>query len=234
MAGRQRNLAVRAALGWILEAVFPPSCASCGREGAWLCDPCARSVAWMEEQACPFCHDQASGWRTCRACAARHWLDGAWAVARYEKPVTCLVQAMKFQGVMGVSRALPSLLSGRVVMARERDAMLVPVPIHRRRRAERGFNQSGVIARCLEAELGLTAMQPLVRTRHTGPQVGKERAERLSNLRGAIRCSQGMKNKNIILVDDVLTTGATLDECARALKRRGAASVTAIVLARGQ
>ena len=115
-----------------------------------------------------------------------------------------------------------------------KNTVIVPVPLHRNRLNLRGFNQSELLARYLSKRLDLPGCDALVRRLNTMNQVGLQREKRLSNLDGAFDCSdkEYILGKNIILVDDVVTTGATLNECAKVLKQFGAKKIVGVVLAR--
>ena len=112
---------------------------------------------------------------------------------------------------------------------------LVPIPLHPARRRERGFNQSAEIARWLGAKVGLRVEEGLIRVKPTPPQARLRRTERLRNLRGALALAPGFdpRGQRLLLCDDVFTTGATADACARVLKKEGADEVAALTVARG-
>lgn len=120
-------------------------------------------------------------------------------------------------------------------IARQPADALIPVPLHPRRKRERGYNQAEVLAELLAAETGLRLLPALRRVRYTRTQTAFDRTERMENLRNAFRLRQNtdVRDLHLLLVDDVLTTGSTLDECARVLLEAGAASVRAICIARG-
>jgi competence protein ComFC len=123
----------------------------------------------------------------------------------------------------------------RQYYAEEKWDALVPVPLFRARRKERGFNQSAEIAEWLGHEVGIRVEEGLARVRETPPQARLRRSERLRNLRGALALAPGFdpKGRRLLLCDDVFTTGATADACARILKQNGAVEVAALTVARG-
>jgi ComF family protein len=155
------------------------------------------------------------------------------AAAIYEGPVASAIKRFKFAGQMAMLPLLQSWL--RMPVCRELVAaadLLVPVPLHPRRLKARGFNQALLLARGVrEKPVGL---ETLVRGRHTVPQVGLNRNERRDNVKGAFAVPhpEDIKGKNILLIDDLLTTGATVRECARVLRRAGAARVEVLTAAR--
>jgi ComF family protein len=142
----------------------------------------------------------------------------------YASPVSEAVQRLKYGGRTDLARRLGCLMAKRV--ARDLSAnLVVPVPLHRRRLAERGFNQSGLLARALARELDV-ACEPrtLIRKKDTPQQAGQDRARRLANLRGAfgVRCPSAVAFRRVLLVDDVVTTGATVSGCIDILRSAGA------------
>lgn len=152
------------------------------------------------------------------------------AACRYGFPVDGLVQAYKYGGRLAAGSALASLLSGRVL---QRPDLIVPIPLTARRLRERGFNQALELARVLGQRLAIPVdAQLCVKTRDTAPQTRLPWKERRKNIRGAFVVEGDLSGRHIAVVDDVLTTGATLSELARNLKRAGAATVTGYVIAR--
>ncbi len=151
----------------------------------------------------------------------------------FEEPLRELVHLFKYAGVTALARPLGRLL--RLAMPRDRRFdLIVPTPLHWRRRWTRGYNQSMLLARELAPVLGLKPVNALRRTRATPTQAGLSRTARRANVAGAfvVRDASLVRGRRVLLVDDVMTTGATLRACAAALKRAGAQSVSIAVLAR--
>jgi len=152
------------------------------------------------------------------------------AACRYAFPLDSLIQAYKYNGRLVAGAALASLLTDRV---RQRPDLIVPVPLTAQRLRERGFNQALELARALGQVMGVPVNAQLcVKTRDTAPQTRLPWKERRKNIRGAFVVEGGVAGCHVGVVDDVLTTGATLSELARNLKRAGAATVTGYVIAR--
>jgi ComF family protein len=152
----------------------------------------------------------------------------------YEGPVELALQRFKYQGWKRLAEPLALLLAERLVVEGVAAPWAVAVPLHRERLKQRGFNQSELLARELRKRLSLAeAPGALVRTRATPPQVGHDRRRRLENVRDAFEWQGfGLQSRSILLIDDVCTTGATLDACAAALRVGGSGPVMGVSVAR--
>jgi ComF family protein len=201
-------------IAWLLELLFPDRCAACGRGGGLLCARCR------------------AGLRPYPAGEAVVGLDGAVVGWVFEGAVQRAVHALKYGRRRRVAGALADALAD-AVGTRPPGAALLPVPLHGERLAERGFNQSAELARGLGRRWGMPVVDgALARARDTGHQAGLSRRERLSNVAGAfVWRGAGPPPATVVLVDDVLTTGATLAACAAALREAGAREVRAVALA---
>ena len=213
----------------LLGYLLPPKCVLCGRAGQAPChDLCSACEA--ELPVAP------GGWCSQPSARASAGCDRVFAVCAYAPPVDTLIQALKYGGQLAFGRVLGNVLARRVAeLGLHLDVdCLVPVPLHPRRYAERGFNQSAEIARFAGRALGLPVEPRLaVRCRDTRSQVGLAPADRRSNLSGAFApTSSQLEVRRIAVVDDVLTTGNTVAELAHALRRSGADSVDAWCIAR--
>lgn len=197
-----------------------------------LCEACARELPWIAS-ACPRCALAGPGTTECGACIAdAPHFDASYAAFDYAYPVDALIQALKYGGQLALAGLFARALHQRVGGAHGIDVIL-PLPLHPLRLAERGFNQAAEIARVLSHLCGIDMKAQLAwRVRNTAPQTELPWRERASNMRQAFACGAGVAGLNIAVVDDVMTTGATLDEFARTLKRAGAARVENWVVAR--
>lgn len=228
----------------LLDFFFPIRCLGCDKEGTWLCDSCLRRIPLRTEQQCPVCRKRVTpSGETCFSCQGDTSLDGIFVASRYSVPLLSrAIHTYKYRFVEALSEPLGDLLTEAV---RQSDLplpdALVPVPLHPRRLRFRGFNQSELLARKLGASILPDRILPvetlLLRTRYTMPQMKTEsKEERLKNLKGAFALSKkdasDIRGKSFWLVDDVVTTGTTLEECATVLKDAGAVSVFGVVLAR--
>lgn len=208
-------------------------CILCGAGSgdALLCRNCARGLPALDAARCPVCALPAPGGATCGTCLkSAPAYDATLAVWRYGFPIDKLVQSLKYEHRLALAGFF-----AEAMLAGERPAgdLLVPLPLSPRRLAERGFNQAIEIARPLARALRLPLeVEACRRTRDTVPQASLPWKERRSNVRRCFECAADLTGKSIIVVDDVMTTGATLDEFAALLKRHGAARVTNWVVAR--
>jgi ComF family protein len=162
---------------------------------------------------------------------------GARSFGSYSAELRRIIQAFKFRGRKDLAGLLAPLMAAAFTETWTREDMdlVIPVPLHRRRKLERGYNQAGLLGRSLARLIGIPYSQgALERVRHTPPQVGFTSTERLKNLRRAFRCSRpaDVCRRRLLLVDDVMTTGATLASATDALLQAGALRVSALTLAR--
>lgn len=228
------SLAARA-----LRLVLPPRCLLCGAPGAEgrdLCAGCAGDFA-LNAVCCPRCALplQAPA-PLCGECLKREPpFASAWAPLRYGHPLDLLEARFKFHADLAAGRVLSALMIERAAVdAPARPELLIPVPLHAARLRERGYNQALELAQPLARAFALPLRADLlVRTRATPPQTGLDAKTRRRNLRGAFSVADGARLPgHVALVDDVMTTGATLRECARVLRAAGVARVDVWALAR--
>lgn len=224
----------------LLDIVFPPVCLLCGKrsEGKGLCAECGAEVEKerIASPACTVCGIPfQSSTAVSHACGRCVDEPPAFSSARsafiFEGKVLEAVHKLKYGGDTSLAGALAPLVRFRGAPG---GTVVVPVPLHPRRLRERGFNQSLLIARELARAAGLElSYDRLKRERDTGQQVGLKAAERKENVKGAFRLegAEFFRNRRALLVDDVMTTGATLNECAKLLSLAGA-EVEAITVAR--
>jgi ComF family protein len=252
LAGRLRRLAV-GCLGAAADLVYPPHCMGCGAalsgRRTVLCGDCAPKVAWIGPDCCRRCGDQVGRGlgpvELCPACLAQPpaHIAGACAVASYAEPLRGVILALKFgrnlQAVPLLARLLALRIRATGLSAGGKGPMaLAPVPLHGQDSARRGFNQAEELALGIGRQLHLPVETKLLRkVRLTPPQATLTREARAENLRGAFAANAARCRRYasgcILLVDDVMTTGATVSECARTLRQAGVGEVRAAVLARG-
>jgi len=218
-----------------LDCLLPPRCGSCRALGAWLCASCRGRIRYLREPLCPRCGRElefAGAGCGCRARLRR--LAGTNAAAAYEGPLERAIHRFKYEGWRALAPALVDLTAGLLATEAASDLLVLPVPLHPRRLRARGYNQSELLASALRSRLRLAAPPGhLVRLRDTPPQVGLDRLRRQANVAGAFGW-QGppLAGRRFVVVDDVATTGATLEACAAALAAGGAGLVRALTVAR--
>ena len=219
----------------MLDWLFPPRCGGCGSIGSWLCASCWAAVRRLEEPLCPRCGRELEFQR--ERCSCREQLTHLRrlrAAAAYEGPLERALQALKYGGRSRLAPMLAGLLLDRLAVEGLPATLLLSVPLHRGRERARGYNQAELLARELRRALGLGLPSGrLVRVRPTPPQVGLDRVSRRANVANAFRWSGlPLGGEAVAVVDDIATTGATLDACAAALRAAGSGFVTGLSVAR--
>lgn len=229
---------LRSARRTLLDLLFPPRCAGCGRRGHWLCPACAGHLRPLAPPWCERCGDPlrfASRDGLCAPCrqGGPRALDWARAAYAFAGPLREAIHRFKYGGERARAAHLAGLLLAWPALPPPGAALLAPVPLDAARRRARGYNQAEELARALAAVWALPLTTDLARTRPTRPQVGLDRAARRENVRGAFAWRGGpLAARRVLLIDDVMTTGATAEECAVALKAAGATWVGLLALAR--
>ncbi len=237
-------------LRFLLNFLYPPRCAVCGsglpiETSKCVCGPCRQSVEPIRAPLCDLCGIPLDGGDEivrCRHCAITPpAFDCARAISRYRagtdgsSAVASLLRRHKYGLDQSLGRALAEYLDGSLPLDADGYDVVMPVPLHRARLRWRGFNQAALLgvalARRLRCPLDATT---LTRTQPTPPQTARDRAERARNVRGAfaVRRPARVAGLRVLLVDDVMTTGATVDECARVLRAAGARRIDVLTLAR--
>lgn len=234
---------VRAALRLALDVALPPLCPSCRSplgDGVGLCAGCWSRLALIEPPYCarlgiPFAYDPGPGLLSMEAIADPPAYDRARAAARYDDVSRALVQAFKYGDHIDMAPMMGRWMAraGRELL--EGAEALLPVPLHWRRLWARRFNQSAALAKAISEINGVPVLhEALLRVRATPQQVGLSKNQRAENMQGVFRVPDkaAVAGRRLVLIDDVLTSGATVDACARALLRAGCAHVDVLVFAR--
>jgi len=231
--------------GAIASLLYPPVCVICRasvRATEYLCDQCEAKVVRIVAPFCQKCSEPFEGAITneftCANCAHRtiHF-DAAVAAYRSRGIVRQIIHDFKYGREIYLRQPVARWLRAALDDARLRGCrfdLIIPVPLHPTRQRERGFNQASLLAELLSAQVSIPSKLLLERTRYTTTQTALDRVERMENLHNAFRLRKNMdvRGLRVLLIDDVLTTGSTLSECARILKRAGAISVHAATAAR--
>lgn len=218
----------RGFFGNVLDWIYPPQCVSCGKPGALICDECLAKLPAVGDHYCSVCGKPLKKKQHCRLCAGSEFrFQASRAPYLYDGPVSAMIKKLKFSGMLSLAPILAGFLTD---FWNELDwdvDLVVPVPLSRKRFSQRGFNQSELIARKFSKNTGIPC-EPgaLMKKLDTPEQVGLSAEERRKNLNGAFAAERVLvKNKRILLLDDVMTTGSTFAECTAALLAENAESV---------
>jgi ComF family protein len=231
----------------ILDTLFPVNCLGCGEENVWVCPKCLSAIKLNSVQFCPVCEKAVTvSGNLCPRCKEKgtSWLDGILATAAYEDPLLKkIIHSFKYRFVEELFKPLSKImLRGLVNSDFFIPQLIVPVPLHRRKLRYRGFNQCLLLAKAVSINLApgieIEVADILERKKNNRAQMKiKNYRERIRNVEGIFRlkpeCSDLLlKDKTVLLIDDIATTGATLQECAKVLRASGAKKVFASVIAR--
>ena len=224
---------------WLLDLVFPKSCLGCGAEGEFVCAPCSRAVVFRAPQ-CLVCSRRNFDGILCSTCREKSSLRRFLAPFSYGEPlIRDLIHAYKYEGV----RELKAFFADEILaflnfysIRPRAESVVVPIPLHRSRERQRGFNQAVLLAEELARRMNLAVLPMLSRRRATEQQIDMASyAKRRENIAGAFAVTDpaAVLGHTVILIDDVATSGATLSEAAQTLRQAGARSVWAIAIAKG-
>jgi len=226
---------------YAIELIFPKKCLVCGQFGDWLCSNCVRNTRVQTKQYCLVCNQSSVNGLTHPACVTKNTVDGIFIAGCFEQ-LQDLIHAFKYSLVKDLAEQLVLVYENFIKQNNLENFIssfcVTPVPLHQSRLRWRGFNQSELLAKNFAQRFNLPFYKAVLkRTKNTLPQTKLDRSHRKANVSGAF-ASQSITNKivrgkNILLIDDVCTTGATLNECAKILKKSDAKTVWGLVLARG-
>lgn len=221
--------------GSVLDLLFPPRCLVCGRVDSWLCAECTSRLPWITGPVCARCGLPLEHAGLCARCRKEPLrLSMIRSLMLFEDPLRAAIHRLKYRHGWQMARPLGALMAEYWQAHPLPADVVVPVPLHPARFLRRGYNQSALLAGELGRRVGLPLDESaLQRVRATATQMRLKAAERRRNVAGAFRCADGrLRGRNVLLVDDVCTTGATLEACADALREAGAGDVWALTLAR--
>ena len=247
---------------FIFDLVFPKNCIGCGEEGDWICEKCLCSIDIIKEPFCPECRKPTMIGEFCEDCSVRGGqrpLDGIFICANFGDGVLReMIHQFKYNFIFDIGETLGKIVVGKLkhlsteTLKQENKNipqfdLIIPVPLYKKRKKWRGFNQAEILGRVICRDLiyqipdeqnPVFNKNILIKKKNTIQQAELNREERLRNLEGVFVVETqnfvSLREKNILLVDDITTTGSTLEECARVLKESGAKNVWGIVLAKGK
>ncbi len=221
---------------WVgLDWLFPPDCGGCGKKGSRWCDACVSKCQRIDDQCCPICGDIALVPEVCSRCLeSRPWYDQLRSWAMYLGPIRNMVHRLKYKGDISIGEAVATPLIMDLQRISWEIDVVAPVPLSLARMAERGYNQAALIAFPIAIGLHVPYQARLLtKVRDTRSQVGLSHDDRLMNVVDAFSVdSDKVKGKRVLLIDDVTTSGATLNESAKALRQAGAEKVYGYTFAR--
>jgi len=227
----------------ILDLLFVKTCLTCGKEGKYICEKCVDKVG-SPRPICPECLGSETEGKTHSGCLNPQGLDGLTSIWNYEGVIRKAVLALKYKYADEIAKELGEHATRKLLLKNYFSAnqTLIPIPLYWLRENQRGFNQTEVIGKIIARNMGWKIEQNLlVRTKLKSPQTELNRKERISNIQGVFSASSNFsrdgrlnfsKYPNVIIFDDVWTTGSTLKEAAKILKQVGAEKVWGITLAR--
>ena len=229
---------------FVLDIIFPQFCIQCEKEGGCLCPDCFNLIDILEYQYCPVCGKRLIEQNICNNCVEKTNLDGIFSAALYaDFIIKKSVARLKYEPYLkNLSNTFANLIITHFFLLNNnhirdvlRDSILIPVPISKDKRKIRNFNQAEEIAKELSIKLKLPLYcDILLKIKPTPPQVGLPSWRRKKNVKNAFEIFniEKIKSRKILLIDDVFTTGSTMEECAKTLKAAGACEVFAVVVAR--
>ena len=225
-----------------IDFFLPRQCIGCGSFGEYICKSCYKRFILKSTKYCHVCKKSCDN-IVHKSCKSKTNLDGVFVCLKYNKFIEKLIAEFKYNLYTDIASVVVGFYISKIkeLQLSTEDVLFVPVPLHRRRRWERGFNQAEILTKKICEKFNAHYLNLLIRTRDTKHQVGLKRQERLVNLTNVFAINKKdfdifqdkFQKKKIFLIDDVMTTGATLEECALALKNNGINEVYAFVLARG-
>ncbi len=229
-------------IGWeVTEAYFPSFCVNClaglDIDDKYLCKNCQNQIEIVGTRTCIRCGKITKLGQYCSGCRPDMRLRGIIYLSSYDGPVKELIHWFKYDKMLGIGQVLFEIIINNLPESLfDKFDLITSVPLHWEKKLERGFNQSEIIAKKLSKRAGKPYAEMLKRVKDTKSQMKLKRSQRLTNLEGAFCLGKNMEiiGKNILIIDDVATTGATLEECGKVLKAAGAREVWGLVVAHGK
>jgi len=230
-------LFINKAIKLFTDIIFPIECVGCGQANEFLCSPCVSKIKIFPVQTCHYCRKPQAFGKTCDQCSNKNRLDGLFILGPYDQPILKeAIHSWKHERVKEIGNILGLWLANRLAHSFFREnSIITHIPLRRQRQFDRGFNQSEQLSLILAGKFQIPIKSLLIKIKDTEPQSSLNREKRLLNIRGVFAPAKDAKlsGENIILIDDITTTGATMEEVCRVIKKAGAKSVWGIALAHG-
>jgi ComF family protein len=219
-------------MNFFLDIIFPKVCVECGKEGSDICNECFCKIQTRKTQQCPHCKRENANGKFCGEYCKKDYQFDQLIVCTDYKQIRNLIIQFKYKFSKDLIKIFTKLLKNELKNCTS-EASVVPAPIHKKNLKRRGFNQSLLLAKAITQILPNTKLVDCLQEKESrSQQAHLDRSHRLQNLQNSIIITAHSSLKNILLIDDIVTTGSTLNECSRVLKNAGAKHITAIVLAR--
>lgn len=217
-------------LDFLIDLLFPRMCVFCDTQKTLLCEECKNTkLEYYKTHFCHVCHRNCKEDFVHRECKKNTYINGVIVVAHYNKFAKILIEEMKYNLYFSVSAEIGYLMKSKLLEFDIQYDIAVPVPLHKFKENYRGFNQAELLSKVITSKVD----NCLKRTKNTKSQVNLNRKDRLANLKDVFRLKKEISYKSVLLVDDVMTSGSTLEECARVLRKGGVEKVYGLVFARG-
>jgi len=228
---------------FVLDLIFPKECLGCGKENTYLCRQCFEKIELNKKFYCALCKRESALGKICELCQKESALSAIWVAADYNNDILqALIHNLKYKYLEDLSQVLTDLIIRYLEEHKifqhfdidNKNTLIAPVPLHKKRLLLRGFNQSDLLAEKISSFYKIRKLKFLNRKRNTPSQIDLKRKERQQNVKEAFvfKADEVLdKNKKIILIDDVVTTGSTLNECAKVLSENGFKEIYGLVIA---
>lgn len=219
----------------VADFFYPPVCVDCGVPNQRQCNSCLSKIKFINGDLCPICGEPSKDQRVCKICSSTPpCFQSLRGLAHYSGPVRASIIRLKYEPDYGLGETLAKLMLEKIILLGWRVQLVLSVPLSQSKLLERGYNQADLLARPIAYALNIPFLPKAIsRIRDTRSQVGLNAEERISNLTNAFSAeTKSVKNMSVLLIDDVTTTGTTINECSRALLSSGAASVLSMTFAR--
>ncbi|MCX6764930.1 MAG: ComF family protein [Candidatus Nealsonbacteria bacterium] len=229
----------------ILDILYPKFCVNCAKEGFYLCEDCLSLVEILDKQYCSFCFPAriTIDGKTCPSCEKGHYLNGLYFACSYENPIIKkLISEFKYEPyIKDYAELLAFFIISHLANLNKtfsdfKEFIIIPVPLFIKKQKIRGYNQAEEIGKKISEILKIQLLpNVLIKTKPTISQTELKKEERIENIRNSflMKDKNPIKDRDILLIDDVFTSGGTMDECARILKQNGAKEVWGMAIARG-
>ena len=224
----------------ILDYIFPRECFGCAKEGEYFCSACFDKIDYLQDDKCYICHDVETQKGICSECSLLTGIDEIIIATHYNKTaIGQLVEGLKYNYIEEAGKILAQVLDQKIKLLQKENYLynqiLLPVPLHRKRLVERGFNQSQIIAKHLAVKYNAQIEDKLIRrVKNTVQQAKLNREERLKNLKYGFQVDlKAVLPKKVVVLDDVLTTGSTFSEISQQLKKAGVEYVICLAVCHG-